>query len=211
MSFVSPGHHPLYRHLWAELNGRRGVRPPRRSRRRLEHALVARVNDPALFRRLDRIRAALSGLGFARTVPDHALHLPILNLNRIPASRLAAVVERLQASLHGRAPFAVSVAHLNYANGGVFAEIDRVDEIAALSGSLREQLGLPADAAPGVPGFPLARITAPAAARPLVQALEWFRERPIGEVPVHALQIVTLDNREPDDGFRRVAVLPLGG
>ncbi|TAK22137.1 MAG: hypothetical protein EPO26_12710 [Chloroflexota bacterium] len=61
-----------------------------------------------------------------------------------------------------------------------------------------------------MPTFPIARIVAPGQARSLAQALEWFRERPIGEIPMVSATVVTVDRRRPIAGTRRIAELHFG-
>src|SRR5688572_10823714 len=126
-----------YEELWRRFRQRDRVEPTLggwRGRHR-RAALVVKVNDPTLFRRLDRIRHALAGLRFVVPVPDHGLYIPLVELGPV-AMRGARAGELLRGRLPDRAaaiqalvtrtaPIGVDVNRVNACSTEVFAELHR--------------------------------------------------------------------------------------
>jgi hypothetical protein len=210
-----------YDQIWLRFRELRVLRPTLsdwRGRHR-RAALVVRVNDPVLFRRLDRIRHALAGLPFVMPVPDHGLQVPLLELGPVAARGarpgelrpgdlplLAEAIRRRVASIR---PFAVEVARVNATEWEVFAELHRAEELLNLQTQLRQAL-CPLGSDRPLPRLPLGRFVAEGDPAALGRALEWFRDRPIGPVRVAALTLVVNRRRSSSVWQERIAELPLG-
>src|SRR5438105_15200749 len=121
-----------YTEMWERFvrEGRAEPTPRPTRGRHFKAEVVAIVNDPALFRRLDRIRQAVAGFPGAVPVPDHFLHVPILTLGPVAprgaragewsARELDGLAERGRALLGGLAPFAIEIASVNATSSEVF-------------------------------------------------------------------------------------------
>jgi hypothetical protein len=212
-----------YDQIWRRFRGLVVVRPTLAAwRGRHRRAwLVVRVNDPALFRRLDRIRAALAGLPFVVPVPDHGLHVPLLELGPVASRRARAgelrpgelpdLAEAMRSLLARTRPLVVDVARVNATESEVFAELHRVEPLLALQAQLRAVVCPGAEDAPPLPRLPLARFVAAGDAPALGRALEWFRDRPIGPIRIGAVTLVVHHRRAPHPRQERIAELPLAG
>ena len=196
-----------YRELWLVLRASGRLVPPRPGRLSKSTQLVVRVTDGALFRRLDRIRHALAAVRNVTTVPDHYLHLPVLELGRVtPTRRLARQAQEVLADLP---PLVVELAKVGADDRGPFAELHPPDGLLAL----RERLvqlapGTPPDE-PFLPRLPLGRLVGPVDGGALALAVEWFRDRPIGAVRVEKVTLAVV-RRRPMHWIEPVAELPLG-
>jgi hypothetical protein len=193
---------------------------PRPTRgRHFKAKVVAIVNDPALFRRLDRIRQAVAGFPGAVAVPDHFLHVPILTLGPVAPRRarpgewsargLAGLAERGRALLADRPPFTIEVANVNATASEVFAELHPPEQIVWLHERLRALGPVDCDR-PFVPRLPLAHFTRLGNGTHLAHTLEWFRNRPIGRVRVAQLTVIVVHARRLHPARHRLAELPLG-
>ena len=210
-----------YADLWEcfVLAGR--VEPTRRPTRgrHFKAEVVAIVNDPALFRRLDRIRQAVAGFPGAVPVPDHFLHVPILTLGPVApraagpgewsARDLSGVAERGRALLTDLPPFPIDIASVNATASEVFAELHPPEQVAALRARLRPLGSIECDR-PFVPRLPLSHFTRPGNGTHLAHTLEWFRNRPIGRVRIWQLTVVVVHARRLHPARHRLAELPLG-
>jgi hypothetical protein len=192
---------------------------PRPTRgRHFKAQIVAIVNDPALFRRLDRIRQAVAGFPGAVPVPDHFLHLPILTLGPVAprgaregewsARGLTDLAARARALLADLPPFPVDIASVNATPTEVFAELHPPTEIAALRERLRPLTAVGCDD-DLVPRLPLAHFTKTGNGTYLAHTLEWFRNRPIGRVRVAQLTLIVVHARRLHPARHRLAELPL--
>lgn len=209
-----------YQAHWRAFRAARRVEPAPTGRRGRHERVVAivRITDGSLFRRLDRIRAAVAVFPFIAPVPDHSLHLPIVDLG--PLARRGAradewtpamlddLVERAAALLDGAPSFAFELARVNVVAGEVLAEVHPVRPVLALR-QLIARVTAPRDR-DFLPRLPLARITAPGEAAPLADALEWFRDRPIGRVQVTSVTLVTMRRAGVFPIVRRFGEVPLG-
>lgn len=195
-----------YFESWQRLRSAVRLRPPRPGRSSVSTQLVVKVTDGALFRRLDRIRHALSAVGNVEAVPDHYLHLPVLDLGRArPTRRLAAAAQHRLADLP---PLVIEIARVNAGGGEAFGEIHPPDGLLALNERLAPLLG--GHPAPDyLPRFTLGRIVGPVDAAALARAIEWFRDRPIGSVRVERLALARV-RRRPFHWIQVVADVPLG-
>ncbi len=189
-------------------------------RGRHEHAaFIARVIDGALFRRLDRIRAAVAEFKGVVPVPDHCLHVPIAHVGaiaprkagdgEIAESKLQEISEQARTLLANARAMTVRIARVNVGNDEIFAELHPVEGLLELRSVLRPATGgIDADT-PYLPRLPLARIIAPVRAQPLRQALEWFRDRPIGTLVITTVALVRYDARANNPALSRIAELHL--
>ena len=210
-----------YAELWERFVRAGRVEPtPRPTRgRHFKAEIVAIVNDPALFRRLDRIRQAVAGFPGAVPVPDHFLHLPIATLGPVAprgtrpgewsAAGLAGLAERGRALLADRPPFLIDIASVNASATEVFAELHRPEQIAALHDRLTS-LGAVACDQPFVPRLPLCHFTRTGNGTHLAHTLEWFRNRPIGRIRIGQLSVIVVHARRLHPARHRLAELPLG-
>src|SRR5438105_1342643 len=190
-----------YTEMWERFvrEGRAEPTPRPTRGRHFKAEVVAIVNDPALFRRLDRIRQAVAGFPGAVAVPDHFLHLPILTLGPVAPRRarpgewsaggLAGLAERGRALLADRPPFSIDIASVNATASEVFAELQPPEPIVALHERLCA-LGAVERERPFVPRLPLAHFTRPGNGTHLAHTLEWFRNRPIGRVRIAQLTVI---------------------
>ena len=211
-----------YDQLWRRFRELRVVRPTVagwRGRHR-RASLVVRVNDPTLFRRLDRIRAALAGLPFVVPVPDHGLQVPLLELGPVALRRarpgelrpadLPALAEAIRPLLAGTHPFAVEVSRVNASETEVFAEVHRAGALLSLQAQLRERLCPGGESAPTLPRLPLGRFAAAGDAAALARAIDWFRDRPIGTIRIGVVTLLLNHGRSLSPWQQRMAELPLG-
>ncbi|HEY3082064.1 MAG TPA: hypothetical protein VGM69_19430 [Chloroflexota bacterium] len=211
-----------YDQIWRRFREIRVVHPTLaawRGRHR-RASLVVRVNDPILFRRLDRIRAALAGLPFVVPVPDHGLQVPLLELGPVAlrgaragelrASDLPDVAEAIRPLLARTQPLVVDVSRVNATESEVFAELHRAEPLLELQAQLRAVLSPAAEGAPPLPWLPLGRFVAAGDAPALVRALEWFRDRPIGPIRIGAVTLVVSHRRARNICQERIVELPLG-
>lgn len=196
-----------YLELWQRLRSSDRVVPPRPGRRSVSTQLLVKVTDGALFRRLDRIRHALGAVGAVDSVPDHYLHLPVLDVGSVaPTRRLASAARELLISLP---PLVVDVARVNADDREAFGEVHPPDGLLALRERLMPLLG--GEPPPEyLPRMTLGRIVGPVDAPALARAIEWFRDRPIGSVRVERVQLARV-RRRPFHWIQVVADLPLGG
>lgn len=168
--------------------------------------LLVKVTDGALFRRLDRIRHALGAVANLQMVPDHYLHLPILDLGNVPPTqRLAREAQHLLADVP---PLVVEIAKVNANEREAFGEIHPPDGLLALNARLSPLLG-DRPAAEYLPRFTLGRLTGPVDAAALALAIEWFRDRPIGAVRVERIGLARV-RRRPFHWIQVLRDLPLG-
>jgi hypothetical protein len=207
-----------YDELWRRFRQLDTVRPTLqgwRGRHR-RAALVVKVNDPNLFRRLDRIRHALAGLPFVVPVPDHDLHIPLVELGPV-ALRGARAGELLRGRLPDRAaavralltrtsPITVDVNRVNACPAEVFAELHRSAQLITLQAQLRAALELDQE---WLPRMPVAHFTAAGDAAALARAIDWFRERPIGPIRIGSVLLVVRHGRRLNPWTERVEELPL--
>jgi hypothetical protein len=209
-----------YDDLWRSFRELERVRPTLagwRGRHR-RAALVVKVNDPTLFRRLDRIRHALAGLRFVVPVPDHGLYVPLVELGPV-ALRGARAGELLRGRLPDRAaamralvtrtpPITVDVNRVNACPTEVFAELHRSAPLVTLQAQLRAALELEDD---WLPRLPLAHFAAEGDAAALARAIDWFRDRPIGPIRIGSVLLVVRHGRRLNPWVERVEEVPLGG
>jgi hypothetical protein len=210
-----------YSEMWEKfVRGGRVEPTPRPTRgRHFKAQVVAIVNDPALFRRLDRIRQAGAGFPGAVAVPDHFLHVPILTLGPVAPRRarpgewsaggLTSLAERGRELLAGRPPVLIDIASVNATATEVFAELHPPEQIATLHERLCA-LGAVECEPPFVPRLPLAHFTRPGNGIHLAHTLEWFRNRPIGRVRIAQLTVIVVHARRLHPARHRLAELPLG-
>jgi hypothetical protein len=225
-----------YEQLWLAFANDPRLRSPDRPRRgrRDRAAVIVRVNDGSLFRRLDRIRGAIDGFAGIRTVPDHYLHLPLIDLGPIaardprPDELSRRDLTRLARELGGMAGAIPAhrgeIRRVNVDARGVFAEIhppgaviDLQTEVArrlatslpssfgALSGPISSQNGR----APYYPGLLVGATVADADGRGLYDALTWFRDRPIGHLEIDAIEVVIARRDHLFPRLARVGRIPL--
>jgi hypothetical protein len=210
-----------YSELWERFVREGRVEPtPRPTRgRHFMAQVVAIVNDPTLFRRLDRIRQAVAGFPGAVPVPDHFLHLPILELGPVAprgarpgewsARDLASLAERGRQLLAEVPAFPIEIASVNATASEVFAELHPPEQIAELRARLQPLR--PAAGGPGgAPRLPLAHFTRVGNGTHLAHTLEWFRNRPIGRIRVAQLTVIVVHARRLHPARHRLAELPLG-
>ena len=209
-----------YDDLWRRFRQLDTVRPTLQGwqGRHRRAALVVKVNDPTLFRRLDRIRHALAGLRFTVPVPDHGLYIPLVELGPV-ALRGARAGELLRGRLPDRAaavralvnrtpPITVDVNRVNACPTEVFAELHRAAPLLTLQAQLRAALGLEDD---WLPRLPLAHFTSVGDAQALARAIDWFRDRPIGPIRVASVLLVVRHGRRLNPWVERVDELALAG
>jgi hypothetical protein len=211
-----------YDQTWRRFREIRVLRPTLSSwrGRHRRAALVVRVNDPVLFRRLDRIRAALAGLPFVAPVPDHGLQIPLLELGPVALrgarpgelrpDALPALAEAIRPILARTRPFVVDVARVNATELEVFAELHRAEALCALQGQLLRAHDPDGEDAAPLPRLPVGRFVAAGDAAALGRALEWFRDRPIGPIRIAAVTLVVSHRRSANVWQERIAELPLG-
>ena len=181
-------------------------------------ALVVKVNDPTLFRRLDRIRHALAGLPFVVPVPDHGLYIPLVELGpvalrgaRLGELRRGRLPDRAAAvrALVTRTPaITVNVNRVNACPTEVFAELHRSEPLVTLQAQLRAALELGHE---WLPRLPLAHFAASGDAAALARAIDWFRDRPIGPIRVGSVLLVVRHGRRLNPWVERVDEVPLAG
>ena len=208
-----------YRAFWDQFSHSTIVvgAPPSRRGRHERAAFVVRIIDGGLFRRLDRIRAAVAEFGGVVPVPDHCLHVPILTVgdiapnNRrsgeVSPSQLEGITKKAHELLRDVDPTEVRIARVNVGHNEIFAELHPAESLVKLRDVLNHAIGGDADQSPFLPRLPLARIVAPVKAQSLRQALEWFRDRPIGGLDLHTVAMVRYDARVVHPALRRIAEL----
>ena len=196
-----------YRQIWQALPAAGRLLPARPGRLFKSTQLVVRVTDGTLFRRLDRIRHALGAVRNVVTVPDHYLHLPVLELGRVtPTRHLAARAQELLADLP---PLVLELARVGADARGPFAELHPPDGLLALRERLLPLSDAPPRDEPFLPRLPLGRLTGPVDAPALALAIDWFRDRPIGAIRVERVTLARV-RRRPMHWVEPVAELPLG-
>jgi len=209
-----------YAELWERFVADGRVEPtPRPTRgRHFKAEVVAIVNDPALFRRLDRIRQAVAGFPGAVPVPDHFLHLPILTLGPVAPRRprpgewsaadLTGLSERAGTLLADRPRLAIDIASVNATATEVFAELRPPEQLSSLRERLCALGGVECER-PFVPRLPLSHFTRTGNGTHLAHTLEWFRNRPIGRITVAQLTVIVVHARRLHPARHRLAELPL--
>lgn len=212
----------LYARIWRTFVEGGQVEPwPRPTRgRHFRAEIVAIVNDPVLFRRLDRIRQAMAGFTYMIPVPDHFLHIPVVSLGPVAprsarpgewsARKLNAASARAGALLANAPPFTIDLASVATDGREVFAEVHPPAPLAALHDVLCPLAPVGVNDQPFLYRLPLAHAVGSAPGRGLTQAVEWFRDRPIGRVRVAGLTLIVVHARRLHPTRHRLAELPLG-
>lgn len=175
-----------------------------------------KVNDPTLFRRLDRIRHALAGLPFVVAVPDHGLHIPLVELGPVALrgakggellrGRLPERTAAVRALIARAAPMTVDVNRVNACPNEVFAELHRSEPLVLLQAQLRAALELDGE---WLPRLPVAHFSASGDAPGLARAIDWFRDRPIGPIRVASVLLVVRHGRRLNPWVERVEEVQL--
>jgi hypothetical protein len=195
-----------YAELWQRLRSSQRLAPPGPGRRSVSTQLLVKVTDGTLFRRLDRIRHALGAVGNVEPVPDHYLHLPVLDLGpTAPTRRLTRAAGKLLGELP---PLVVEIAKVNADEREAFGEIHPPDGLLAL----RERLLPLLDDRPAddyLPRLTLGRLVGPVDGAALARAIEWFRDRPIGSVRIERVGLARV-RRRPYHWIQVLTELPLG-
>lgn len=185
-------------------------------------SLLVPIRVEPLLERLEPLREGLAPFPFVSLHPDHFLHITLLMLgflveeprevSEISRRGLEEVEEAARRTLRDIAPFTVRLANLNAFPGAAFVEVHDGGELRALRSALCAGCGLREP--PGPPHLTLAYFQAPEeppVPDALVETIRDFRDWPVGELRVEAVQMTLLDLRPEYPELETVARLPLLG
>lgn len=177
----------------------------------LSASFIVPVDAAGLRERLEPLRDALRPFPFVSLHPDGFLHITLLLLGFLTAApgsgkevsreRLREIEAEARAVLVGFPAFPVELANLNAFPGAVFVEAHDGGMLGRLREAIRDSCGL--DAPSGPPHLTLGYVHAPDGApapEAFVAAVERYRDWPVGEIEVDAVEMTLLDlNREYPD------------
>jgi 2'-5' RNA ligase len=187
--------------------------PAWRGRYTLSASLVIPVEASRLRDRIEPLRKALRPFPFVSLHPDHFLHITLLFLgflaeepeaeNEISRERLRGIEAVSRRVLSNFPAFSVRLANLNAFPGAAFIEVHDAGMLEKLRAALCESCGLTKSSGP--PHLTLAYFHAPdgtPAPEELVSTIARYRNWPVGELAVEAVEMTLLDLRldypEPD-------------
>src|SRR5215211_4629004 len=177
--------------------------------------------EAARFReRLEPLRDALRPFPFVSLHPDHFLHITLLfagflvekpeRNNEVSLERLEEIEGSARRTLSDFPAFIVRLANLNAFPGAAFVEVHDGGMLDRLRAALCEACGLRKPSGP--PHLTLAYFHAPdnaPAPEALISAVARYRDWPVGELAVEAVEMtlldLSLDYPEPEI----VATIPL--
>jgi len=186
----------------------------------LSASLIVPVEASRYRERLEPLRDALRPFPFVSLHPDHFMHITLLLLgflveeaegeNEVSRERLRGIEAGARQALSGLRAFTVRLANLNAFSGAAFVEVHDGGMLDGLRAALCERCGLKKPSGP--PHLTLAYFHAPdnaAAPEALISAVARYRDWPVGELAVEAVEMtlldLSLDYPEPEI----VATIPL--
>ena len=186
----------------------------------LSASLIVPVEASRYRERLEPLRDALHPFPFVSLHPDHFMHITLLLLgfpveeaegeNEVSRERLRGIEAGARQALSGLRAFTVRLANLNAFPGAAFVEVHDGGMLDRLRAALCERCGLKKPSGP--PHLTLAYFHAPdnaPAPEALISAVARYRDWPVGELAVEAVEMtlldLSLDYPEPEI----VATIPL--
>ena len=186
----------------------------------LSASLIVPVEASRYRERLEPLRDALHPFPFVSLHPDHFMHITLLLLgfpvekaegeNEVSRERLRGIEAGARQALSGLRAFTVRLANLNAFPGAAFVEVHDGGMLDGLRVALCERCGLKKPSGP--PHLTLAYFHAPdnaPAPEALISAVARYRDWPVGELAVEAVEMtlldLSLDYPEPEI----VATIPL--
>ena len=186
----------------------------------LSASLIVPVEASRYRERLEPLRDALHPFPFVSLHPDHFMHITLLLLgfpvekaegdNEVSWERLRGIEAGARQALSGQRAFTVRLANLNAFSGAAFVEVHDGGMLDGLRVALCERCGLKKPSGP--PHLTLAYFHAPdnaPAPEALISAVARYRDWPVGELAVEAVEMtlldLSLDYPEPEI----VATIPL--
>ena len=186
----------------------------------LSASLIVPVEASRYRERLEPLRDTLHPFPFVSLHPDHFMHITLLLLgfpvekaereNEVSRERLRGIEAGARQALSGLRAFTVRLANLNAFSGAAFVEVHDGGMLDGLRAALCEWCGLKKPSGP--PHLTLAYFHAPdnaPAPEALISAVARYRDWPVGELAVEAVEMtlldLSLDYPEPEI----VATIPL--
>ena len=186
----------------------------------LSASLIVPVEASRYRERLEPLRDTLHPFPFVSLHPDHFMHITLLLLgfpvekaegdNEVSWERLRGIEAGARQALSGQRAFTVRLANLNAFSGAAFVEVHDGGMLDGLRVALCERCGLKKPSGP--PHLTLAYFHAPdnaPAPEALISAVARYRDWPVGELAVEAVEMtlldLSLDYPEPEI----VATIPL--
>jgi 2'-5' RNA ligase len=176
---------------------------------------------PSLRERLTPLRETLQPFPFVSLHPDRFLHVTLLMLGfvveepedemEVSRGRLAELEQKARRAMMEFPPFTVRLANLNAFPGAAFVEVHDGGKLRELRAVLSERCGLQEPSGP--PHLTLAYFQAPdgtPAPKELVEAIRRYRDWPVGDLRIDAVEMTLLDLRREYPEPETVARIPLG-
>ena len=170
----------------------------------LSASLVVPVEASRYRERLEPLRDTLHPFPFVSLHPDHFMHITLLLLwfpvekaegeNEVSRERLRGIEAGARQALSGQRTFTVRLANLNAFSGAAFVEVHDGGMLDGLRAALCERCGLKKPSGP--PHLTLAYFHAPdnaPAPEALISAVARYRDWPVGELAVEAVEMTLLD------------------
>src|SRR3954452_13622292 len=171
-------------------------------------ACILRVPPLVLQPSLDELRVPLTGLSFARTHPDHFLHITLQELgfiteapvgaDEISPERLNEFVAAASTALASAIPFDIRLGGANAFQDAVFLDVHDRGQLSRMHARMRELAAIPSQPRYAfLPHMTVAHFCERRSSEGLQALIEPWRDRRFGSFTAHEIEIVSLDVREP--------------
>src|SRR5215216_4206683 len=179
----------------------------------------ARLLQPSL----DELRSEMSRFPFARSHPDHFLHMTLqeigfitdtpTNADEISTARFEEIMTGATASLADAIPFDIRLGGANSFQDAIFLDVHDRGQCSRMHTRLRELAAVPSHPRFAyIPHCTVAHYTAEMPApEDLTETIGRLRDRRFGSFTVYEVEVVTLDIDTPYPELQTLSFIPLAG